>query len=65
MSLRSDFDKTIDQSNVNVFYWTLIIKINYPHSSGGPKGPPKELEVGGHMPPYLLVIYIECSSSIV
>ena len=60
-SLRSDFDKTIDQSNVNGFSWiffSLIIKINYPHLTGSPKGPsnlPQELEVGGHRPPYLLV----------
>ena len=39
-SLRSDFDKTIDQSNVNGFSWifsSLINKINDPHMSGGPK----------------------------
>ena len=61
----SDFDKTIDQSNVNGFSWiffSLIIKINFPHMSGGPKGPlspPQELEVGGHRTPYLLVCYIK------
>ena len=58
-SLRSDFDKTIDQSNVNGFSWicSLIIKINYPHLAGGPS-PPQELEVGGRRPAYLLVTYI-------
>ena len=63
-SLRSDFDKTIDQSNVNGFSWiffSLIIKINSPHMSGGLKGPlspPQELEVGGRRPPYLLIYYM-------
>ena len=56
---------TIDQSNVNGFSWIfllLIIKINYPHISGGPKGPLSplhKLEVGGRRPPYLLVYYTE------
>ena len=64
-SLRADFDKTIDQSNVNGFSWnffsSLIIQINYAHMSGGPNGPLsplQELEVGGRRPPYLLVSYI-------
>ena len=63
-SLRSDFNNTIDQSNVNGFSWifsSLIIKINYPHMSGGPKGPlspPLELEVRGRRPLYLLLLYI-------
>ena len=42
------------------FFFSLIIKINYPHLSGGPKGPPsplQELEVGGRRPTYLLVLY--------
>ena len=52
-SLRSDFDKIINQSNVNGFSWGKFFKfliINYPHLAGGPKGPlslPQELEVGG------------------
>ena len=60
-SLRSDFDKTTDQSNVNGFSWIflkLIIKLNYPHLSGGLKGPPcppHELEVEGRRPPYLYI----------
>ena len=59
-----NFDKTIDQSNINGFSWIKkkIIKKNYPYMSGGLKGPqspPQELEVGGRRPPYLLVhIYI-------
>ena len=56
-SLRSDFDKTIDKSNVNGFF-SFIIQINSPHMSGGLKGPLsplQELEVGGHRPPYLLI----------
>ena len=35
------------------FFSSLIIKINYPHMSGGLKGPlspPQELEVGGPLP---------------
>ena len=43
------------------FFSSLIIKINYPHLSGGLKGspsPPQELEVGGRRPLYLLVFYI-------
>ena len=60
-SLRSDFDINIDQSNVNgfswIFFFSLIIKINYLQARGpkGPPSPPQELEVGGHRPPYLLV----------
>ena len=63
-SLRSDFDKTIDKSNVNGFSWnffSLIIKINSPHMSGalkGPLSPPQELEVGCHRPLYLLVSHM-------
>ena len=42
------------------FFFSLIIKINYPHLSQGPKSPlnpPQELEVGGRRPPYLLVFF--------
>ena len=61
-SLRSEFDKTIDQSNVNGFSLIkkIYIEINYPHLVEGLNGPPslpQELEVGGRRPPYLLVFY--------
>ena len=43
----------------------LIIQINYPHMSGGPKGPIsplQELEVEGRGPPYPLVPNIKAST---
>ena len=40
MSLRSDFDKTMDFPG----FFKLIIKINYPHLAGGPKGYPSLLQ---------------------
>ena len=48
-SLRADFDKTIDQSNVNGFSWILFSPLIIKN-----KLPP---HVRSHRPPYLLVWY--------